>query len=263
MQGKKTRKWWWEEARRKEEEEEQGEGEGRRRKSRRQKIHKTKAVVDDSKSCEYKLIMLLLHMNLTHSVGHIQRNLCRCKKFTFKDTVVMDAYILLIICISEMHKSMLVWLTDSLQNLDLTLCYVWLHVEFYKQWKTCHSHKQINRGMYRTKPGQSRVFNSVIANVWIWGYLCRKNTTCDKAVILKLASDDCTVGKQKYVLSKETLKRMWNCNRGGVEGVLKQGTKNTFFWENSCLGLQSYTDTSQEEWCRAGEERRKENKEEK
>lgn len=44
----------------------------------------------------------------------------------------------------------------------------------------------------------------------------------------------------------------------GWRGARIGHTKNTFFCENSHLGLQSYTDTSQEEWCRAGEEREKE-----
>lgn len=56
---------------------------------------------------------------------------------------------------------------------------------------------------------------------------------------------------------------MCNCNRGGVEGCSNRAQKNTFFWENSCFGLQSYTDTSGEEWCRVGEDWGKENKEEK
>lgn len=38
-------------------ERERGEKEGREK--RRQKIHETKAVVDDSKSCEYKFILFL------------------------------------------------------------------------------------------------------------------------------------------------------------------------------------------------------------
>lgn len=73
-----------------------------------------------------------------------------------------------------------------------------------------------------------------------------------------VASSDCTVGNLWYVLGKETCKRMCDCNRGGVEECWNRAQENTFFWENSRLGLQSYTDTSQEEWCRAGGKRRRE-----
>lgn len=62
-----------------EEEEEEGAGQGRRGKKRRQKIHKTKAVVDDSKHCEYKLIMILFHLIFTHSVGSAHSVICRCR----------------------------------------------------------------------------------------------------------------------------------------------------------------------------------------
>lgn len=55
---------------------------------------------------------------------------------------------------------------------------------------------------------------------------------------------------------------MCNCNRGGVEGCSNRGQKNTFFGENSCFGLQSYTDTAQEEWCGVGEDWEKENRKE-
>lgn len=47
-------------------------------KERRQKIHKTKAVVDDSKSCEYKLCFFF-HLICTHSVGITQKNICRLR----------------------------------------------------------------------------------------------------------------------------------------------------------------------------------------
>lgn len=42
-----------------------------RRGKRRQKIHKTKAVVDDRKSCEYKFIMLLFHLKIFHILQDI------------------------------------------------------------------------------------------------------------------------------------------------------------------------------------------------
>lgn len=53
---------------------------GRRRRSRdeereggerTQKNHKTKAVLDDGKDCEYDLILFLFHLILTHSAGKI------------------------------------------------------------------------------------------------------------------------------------------------------------------------------------------------
>lgn len=61
---------------------------------------------------------------------------------------------------------------------------------------------------------------------------------------------------------------MFSENKAGkeCESVTEEGwrgfsnrphTKNTFFCENSHLGLQSYCDTSGEEWCRAGDERGK------
>lgn len=56
----------------------------------------------------------------------------------------------------------------------------------------------------------------------------------------------CTVEKAE-TCSRKSCKRMCNCNQGGVEGCSKRAQKNTFFSENSRLGLQSYTDTSGEE----------------
>lgn len=48
----------------------------------------------------------------------------------------------------------------------------------------------------------------------------------------------------------------------GEEGCSQIGhqkkKKNTFFWENSRLGLQSCTDTLWEEWCRVGGKRGRE-----
>lgn len=67
----------------------------------------------------------------------------------------------------------------------------------------------------------------------------------------------CTVRKLRHVLGK-AVKECATVTKEGWRGVQSGHKKNTFFRENSRLGLQSYTDTSGEEWWRAGEERRRE-----
>lgn len=62
------------------------------------------------------------------------------------------------------------------------------------------SHKQINGA----KRWPSRVFSSVIANVWLSAHLCGKDTTWDEAAMLKLADYFTVI----YCIKRETEKNV-------------------------------------------------------
>lgn len=147
-------------------------------------------------------------------------------------------------------------MTDSLE--DFYFIVVWHMAAYrfrkYKSWKTCHR----STGMHRPKQGQSRAFKPVIANVWLWH--CRrkknKNTSCDKTVMLRGASNDPTVGKQWHVLGKESCKRMCDSNSEGWRGA-QIGHKKTHSFERTHV-LDSKVTLTHHERNDAGREWREE-----
>lgn len=119
---------------------------------------------------------------------------------------------------------------------------------------------------HRVKPKRSKCFICVLVKTSVChcqsggGGQLKTKQWCSEG-------PEISYSQKAVTCSRKSCKRMCNCNRGRVEGwrgwrwrwgcsKRAQKKKHTFLRENSRLGLQSYTDTSGQEWWRAGEEGR-------